>query len=131
MAKVNAYSIGRSKEADIQLNDPTVSRVHAELVITPSGKYYLTDCGSSGGTYTLQGNEKAAIKQSYVEQSDNLSFGEYHTTVQQLVAMIDDPTGFGNSDHGKKGKKVAPSPQDDLPEGPVKRNPASGEIIGE
>lgn len=131
MAKISAYSIGRGKDSDVQLNDPSISRKHAELVITAVGKYYLTDCGSSAGTYTMLGNEKTAVKQTYVEQADNLCLGEFHTSVQQLVAMIDDPSGFGNSDQGKKGKKIASSAQDGLPEGPVKRDPVSGEIIGD
>jgi predicted component of type VI protein secretion system len=124
MAKISAYSIGRSKDSDVQLSDPSISRLHAELVITAESKYYLTDCGSSAGTYTMQGNEKTAINQKYVEQLDNLCLGEFHTSVQQLVAMIDDPSG-------EKGKKIALAAKDDLPDGPVKRDPVSGEIIGD
>ena len=130
MAKITAYSIGRSADSDLQLSDPSVSRVHAELAITASGKYYLTDCGSSGGAYTMQGNEQTAIKQAFVNPGDNLSFGEYCTSVKQLVAMIDDTGGSGGSKKGGKGKGVAASSKDDLPEGPVHRDPESGEIIG-
>lgn len=131
MAKISAFSIGRSSNSDIRLDDSSVSRTHAELVVTADGKYYLTDCGSSGGTYLLNGNEKKSIKQAYVDQVDNLCFGECHTSVQQLVVMIDDFLAAGNSDKGKKGKRIEPSPQDVLPEGAVHRDPSSGEIIGD
>ncbi len=82
MAKHAVYSIGRSRDADIQLSDSTISRNHAELVITAAGKYYLIDCASSGGTFVVKGNEKTAIKQAFVSQTDNLSFGEFHTSLQ-------------------------------------------------
>jgi hypothetical protein len=120
MAKISVYSIGRSNEADIQLNDPSISRIHAELVVTASDKYYLTDCASSGGSYSMQGNAKSPIRQGFVEPSENLCFGEYHTSMQQLIAMIE---------ISRKGRAAAPTPQDDLPAGPVHRDPISGEII--
>lgn len=128
MAKHSVYSIGRSRDADIQLSDSTISRNHAELVITAAGKYYLIDCASSGGTFVVKGNEKTAIKQAFVSQTDNLSFGEFHTSLQQLLTMIED----GGSGAGKKGRGASqPSPQDDLPSGPVRRDPGSGEILGD
>ncbi|MBT3529768.1 MAG: FHA domain-containing protein [Gammaproteobacteria bacterium] len=129
MPKISAYSIGRSAESDIRLEDSTISRNHAELVITADDKYYLTDCGSSGGTYSLQGNQKTAIKQGFVDQVDNLCFGEYHTSVQQLISKIADLVNIGNAYKGKQF--VEASPQDELPEGPVHRDPVSGEIVSD
>lgn len=40
--------IGRSAQADIQLDDPQVSRLHLRLTLT--GQLTLTDLGSTGGT---------------------------------------------------------------------------------
>ena len=45
----SVYRIGRGAGVDIQIDDDSVSRVHAELTVTQSGAYYLTDCASSGG----------------------------------------------------------------------------------
>lgn len=50
--------IGRSKEADIQVADPAVSRKHVELRITPSG-VIMTDLGSRNGTL-VEGNKVQA-----------------------------------------------------------------------
>ncbi len=41
-------SIGRSESNDIVINDPAMSRHHAELT-EENGRYYITDCGSSNG----------------------------------------------------------------------------------
>jgi hypothetical protein len=59
-------TIGR-KDADIVLTDPQqqVSRLHAELTIAEDGSYYLTDCGSSNGTFVKRNNEWQSIRQEY------------------------------------------------------------------
>ena len=43
-------SIGRRPDADIFLDDVTVSRDHA-LLVRRGDDYYLDDCGSLNGTY--------------------------------------------------------------------------------
>ena len=53
----SVYRIGRGSGVDIQIDDDSVSRVHAELIATPSGAYYLTDCVSSGGSYVARNGE--------------------------------------------------------------------------
>lgn len=45
-----AISIGRRRESDIVLDDPTVSRTHAELAVREGG-FVITDSGSLNGTY--------------------------------------------------------------------------------
>ena len=42
--------VGRGSDADIVINDPGVSRAHAEIRITPTG-VILTDLGSTNGTF--------------------------------------------------------------------------------
>lgn len=48
--------IGRAPEAEIRLGDPDLSRLHAELTITPGagGQVHVSDLGSTNGT-TLDG----------------------------------------------------------------------------
>mgnify|MGYP001942110071 FL=1 len=46
----DVVTVGRSPNADIFLDDVTVSRKHAEFVRTPSG-FTLRDTGSLNGTY--------------------------------------------------------------------------------
>src|SRR6185369_13470687 len=44
-------SIGRGPDNDIQLDDPMVSRNHAEIVLHADGGYRVRDLGSRRGTF--------------------------------------------------------------------------------
>jgi two-component system cell cycle response regulator len=43
--------LGRSVEAQFQVEDDGISRKHAKLVLGPGGNYQLVDLGSTNGTY--------------------------------------------------------------------------------
>lgn len=118
MSNFSTYRIGRGSDVDIRIDDRTVSRIHAELVVTAKGAYYLTDCGSSGGSYVARNGEWEAITQGFISPMDAILLGRYQTTAQQLMAMVNQ----GDRDVRRK---------DDLPEGPVRRNVDTGEIIGD
>ena len=117
------YQIGRSSAAHIQIGDSSVSRIHAELIVTSDGSYYLTDCDSGGGSFIARGGEWAPIQQQYIGTDDNILLGRYQTTPQQLIAMLKDPQD--------NSVEQTPSPVDDLPAGPVRRNIETGEIISD
>ncbi|MFC8919554.1 FHA domain-containing protein [Streptomyces sp. NPDC057116] len=51
--------IGRSSDADVPLDDPDVSRLHAAVTVTDSGRVTVADLGSTNGT-TLDGAEVGA-----------------------------------------------------------------------
>ena len=118
MSNFFVYRIGRGSNVDIRIDDSTVSRVHAELVGTAKGAYYLTDCVSSGGSYVARNGEWQPITQDFIAPMDAILLGRYQTTAQQLMAMINQ----GSQDVRRK---------DDLPKGPVRRNVDTGEIIGD
>lgn len=44
-------SIGRTKETDITINDPSISKLHAAIVLAQNGDFYLADTGSTNGTF--------------------------------------------------------------------------------
>ena len=121
MSSYSLYQIGRSSAADIQIGDSSVSRIHAELVVAQNGSYYFTDCGSGGGSFIARDGEWAPIQQQYIGVADNILLGRYQTTAQQLVSMLKDCQGYS--------AEQSPSPVDDLPTGPVRRNIETGEII--
>ena len=131
MANFTVYSIGRGDQADIQLDDPTVSRIHAELVVTAGDKFYITDCLSSGGTFLEEGGKFESVQQSYVERADKVKFGEFCTTLQDLLVYVNDLNRGAGSHKDGKGAGAPPTGKDDLPSGPVRRDPVSGEIISE
>jgi hypothetical protein len=65
-------SIGRRPDADIFLDDVTVSRDHALLVRRADG-YHLDDCGSLNGTYV----NRRRVESVKLADGDELQIGKY------------------------------------------------------
>ena len=122
-SRVSVYRIGRDSGVDIQINDDSVSRVHAELIVTASGSYYLTDCASRGGSYVARNGAWRRIRQEFISPIEAILLGNYQTTAPALIAMA------AQRECRLEGGK--PTRQDSLPVGPVRRNVDTGEIIGE
>ncbi|MGI8863093.1 MAG: ATP-binding cassette domain-containing protein [Solirubrobacteraceae bacterium] len=66
--------IGRDAENDLVVDDPLVSRFHAELRARPDGRRELVDLGSRNGTYV----NGRAVERAIVEELDIVSIG-HHT----------------------------------------------------
>jgi predicted component of type VI protein secretion system len=64
------YKIGRSKDADIQLKDIKVSRLHSKITVK-SNKYTITDLDSKNGTYV--NGEK--IQTAQLSDGDQIRLG--------------------------------------------------------
>ena len=83
--KPQTLTVGRSPDSDIRIRDETVSRRHAELTVTSTGRYYLTDCGSLRGTSVFRGGEWILLRQDYVDSDERLRFGEFETKLAHLL----------------------------------------------
>ena len=68
-------TIGRSPDAEIFLDDVTVSRDHAVLV-RRNGQWHLDDSGSLNGTYV----NRRRIDSHKLEDGDELQIGKYKLT---------------------------------------------------
>jgi hypothetical protein len=68
-------TIGRSPEAEIFLDDVTVSRNHALLVRRRDG-FYIDDLGSLNGTYV----NRRRIESHRLQNGDELQVGKYKLT---------------------------------------------------
>ena len=68
-------SIGRRPDADIFLDDVTVSRDHALLIRRADG-YHLDDCGSLNGTYV----NRSRIESHRLDEGDEVQIGKYKLT---------------------------------------------------
>jgi hypothetical protein len=79
------WTVGRSKECDIVVADPNVSRKHARLSRADNG-FVVEDLGSTNGTL-LDG---APIDRERIESGDELTFGQ---TTARFVRRIDSPGG--------------------------------------
>ena len=122
------YVIGRSAQADIVFGDATVSRLHAELVKGRDGTWYLTDRGSTGGTYLWDEGSWVPVKQRFIGPGDRLMLGTFECGVDDLLRRI--PGGGEVAPGPPDGEPGEGSPvRDDRPQGPVRRDPVTGEIL--
>ena len=67
--------IGRSPEADVFLDDVTVSRSHAVLV-RDEGSYWIGDSGSLNGTYV----NRRRVEKATLQDGDEVQIGKYRLT---------------------------------------------------
>jgi hypothetical protein len=67
--------IGRRPEAEVFLDDITVSRDHA-LLIRRGEEWHLDDCGSLNGTYV----NRRRIESERLEEGDEVQIGKYKLT---------------------------------------------------
>jgi pSer/pThr/pTyr-binding forkhead associated (FHA) protein len=68
-------SIGRRPDAEVFLDDVTVSRDHA-LLIRRGEQWYLDDCGSLNGTYV----NRSRIESQRLQEGDEVQIGKYKLT---------------------------------------------------
>jgi hypothetical protein len=68
-------SIGRRPDADVFLDDVTVSRDHA-LLIRRGDQWHLDDMGSLNGTYV----NRSRIESQRLEEGDEVQIGKYKLT---------------------------------------------------
>lgn len=74
----DVVTVGRSPNADIFLDDVTVSRKHAEFVRTPSG-FLLRDTGSLNGTYV----QRQLIDSIELTNGADVQIGKFRMIFQQ------------------------------------------------
>ncbi len=65
-------SIGTDPACDVVLNDPHMSRRHAEIKFQ-NGSFWLVDLGSTNGTFV---NDKKVTQPHELVDSDNVKFGQ-------------------------------------------------------
>lgn len=76
--------IGRHPDADILLDDITVSRSHAQIRRTPEG-YVVTDSGSLNGTYL----NRNRVEEAPLRNGDELQIGKYRLVFYGDAGRVD------------------------------------------
>ncbi len=79
---MRVITIGRSAENDVVINDPKVSRHHAQIVQQDNGSVYIVDLDSSNGTYV---NESRIYNQRLLHTNDRVRVYRYTINWQQYV----------------------------------------------
>ena len=127
--KLAVYLIGRGADVHIRIDDTSVSRIHAELVVTKTGDLFLTDRASSGGTYVARNGAWKRISQDFVKRAEALLLGRHQTTLGKILKEIEQGTGKQTTRTNEAKEPVRKNPE--LPLGPVRRNPETGEVISD
>jgi hypothetical protein len=83
------YRIGRADTNEIVLEEPSVSREHAELVKVNRGVFLLRDLSSTFGTSARQGADWHLVTAENVTYDTPIRIGEFETTVAELLREVD------------------------------------------
>jgi two-component system cell cycle response regulator len=67
--------LGRGTKADIILDEPSISREHARIVIDASGAYFIEDLGSTNGTFV--GGQ--SVQRAQLASGDRVQLGGEYT----------------------------------------------------
>ncbi len=95
------YLIGRTTTADIRLDDPAVSRRHAELSRDSVGKWWIRDLRSAVGTYVngaavtsaeLHGGEQIRLGGTLLRFHSGIDGGAATTHVASRLELRSEPT---------------------------------------
>ncbi len=78
------YIIGR--EGHIYINDPTVSKQHAEIQVI-DGEVYLRDLNSTNGTFLIKNNRLVPFHEGYVQLHQPIVLGNRQYTVRSLLEI--------------------------------------------
>jgi hypothetical protein len=76
-------SVGRGKDNDLYLNDTTVSKIHAALVLNREGTLLVADTGSTNGTF-VNGRRIAYGEARHIETGDIVAFGDVEVRFRRV-----------------------------------------------
>jgi pSer/pThr/pTyr-binding forkhead associated (FHA) protein len=76
-------SVGRTKENDLAINETSVSKVHAALVLNSHNSLMVADTGSTNGTF-VNGQRIAYGRAVQLKQGDVLKFGSVDAEINHI-----------------------------------------------
>jgi FHA domain-containing protein len=75
-------NVGRASDNELTLNDASVSKIHAALLMTGEGTLLVADTGSTNGTY-LNGRRIAYGESRVIEDGDVIGFGDVEVRLRK------------------------------------------------
>ncbi len=75
-------NVGRASDNELSLNDASVSKIHAALLMTGEGTLLVADTGSTNGTY-LNGRRISYGESRLIEDGDVVGFGDVEVRLRK------------------------------------------------
>jgi hypothetical protein len=75
-------NVGRASDNELTLNDASVSKIHAALMMTGQGTLLVADTGSTNGTY-INGRRIAYGESRVIEDGDVVGFGDVEVRLRK------------------------------------------------
>ena len=75
-------NVGRASDNDLMLNDNSVSKIHAALLMSSEGTLLVADTGSTNGTY-INGRRIAYGESRLIEDGDVVGFGDVEVRLRK------------------------------------------------
>lgn len=75
-------NVGRASDNDLTLNDTSVSKIHAAILMTTEGALLVADTGSTNGTY-LNGRRISYGESRLIEDGDVVGFGDVEVRLRK------------------------------------------------
>jgi FHA domain len=76
-------SVGRGTDNDLYINDRSVSKIHAALMMNKEGTLLVADTGSTNGTF-INGRRIAYGEARQIEEGDVVGFGDIEVRFRKL-----------------------------------------------
>lgn len=89
-------SVGRTKENDLSINNGSVSKVHAALVLNSERILQVADTGSTNGTF-INGQRIAYGKAAPIADGDKVRFGVVDVVFHRLTSVPEND--YNNSEY--------------------------------
>ncbi|HEU4869544.1 MAG TPA: FHA domain-containing protein [Pyrinomonadaceae bacterium] len=75
-------NVGRASDNELTLNDGSVSKIHAALLMTAEGTLLVADTGSTNGTY-INGRRITYGESRQIEEGDVIGFGDVEVRLRK------------------------------------------------
>ena len=81
-------SVGRTKENHLIIDDQSISKIHAALVLSPDNQLIVADTGSTNGTF-VNSQRIAYGKGITLKNGDKVNFGTVTVTFEHIPKMVE------------------------------------------
>jgi pSer/pThr/pTyr-binding forkhead associated (FHA) protein len=92
----NIITIGRGHDADYRIDNESVSKEHALLIVSNGSRDLLIDCASTNGTRLISKATEQRVFQSEVYPEDTVFFGDREHLVKDIIACKNTPDFVGS-----------------------------------